>query len=314
MNTPAAASLPEMTNQSAGLRFARPSGNGRRIWDFSSSSNLYVLSGQPLLYSRAVENPHYLSQLDLPLANTIKKSLNSTSFVFRPNIRMVDLGPGNATKSIPVAASIRNRCKHLTYTPVDISPAFLRLACDRIGRMKGVIVQSRLELFESLSREDLETRKSAQLVISIGPTFMNFEGDRICRLLFDLMKPGDLCLISAQYRCSTVEDRELLDPYGTRDVERFNFSILEYLGFKRREVEYFVRLVNGSIQMGFIVKSASRCLRSLGFRPEDRILTAKSHRYTLGKYQSLLRSVFATSVHTVDQAHSIVVSWCTRGV
>lgn len=314
MNPRLAANRSEMTGHSAGLRFGSPSGRGKRVWDFSSSSNLYVLSGQPLLYTKAVENPHYLTQLDLPLANTIRKSLSPTGLVFRPNVRMVDLGPGNATKSVPVAESIRNRCEHFTYTPVDISPAFLRLACDRIGHMKGVTVQSRLELFESLSREDLETRESAQLVISIGPTFMNFEGKRICRLLFDLMKPGDLCLISAQYRHSTAGDRELLDPYITRDVERFNFSILDYLGFKRREVEYFVRLVDASIQMGFVVKSASKYLRSLGFRRGDLILTARSHRYSLRKYQSLLRSVFATSVHTVDQAHSIVVSWCTRGV
>ena len=108
-------------------------------------------------------------------------------------------------------------------------------------------------------------------------------------------------------------DGELLEPYNTRDVIRFNFSILEYLGFKSGEVSYFTRMNKDCIEMGFVVRSVSPYLRSLDFRRGDTILTAKSYRYELANYKTLLQLFFSEFIHFVDDAHSIVVSWCSRG-
>jgi len=300
-------------SSSAGLRFRRPVRGRKRIWNFSASSNLYVLKGQPTLYKKAVENPHYFRHLDQPLAETIEKSLAISQLTFSNVVQLVDLGPGDALKSLTIAEHVRKRTKQLIYSPVDISPIFLQLACKRVGRLKGVRIKSYLELFESLSRKDFQSVGRAQLVLSIGPTFMNFEGAQICRLLSGLMAKGDRCLICAQYRDTSLEDAELLEPYKTPDVMNFNFSILEYLGFKSGEVSYFARLNKNCIEMGFTVRTASVYLQSLDFRPGDIILTARSNRYSLARYKSLLKSVFSESVHFVDGAHSIVVSWCTRG-
>jgi len=306
-------SRPTIRSFAGALRFVAPQKARNRVWDFSASSNLYVLNGQPKLYRKAIENPHYLKRLDRPLTSTIKKSLQSSKLQFGHFVRMIDLGPGDASKSIPVVRRILDEVGHLIYSPVDISPVFLRLACDRVGRLKGVRTKPHLELFEGLSRAKIDSDHKAQLVVSIGPTFMNFKGPAICRLLKNLTRPGDLCLICIQYRKRGINAADFLDPYRTNDVVRFNFSILGHLGFRENDVSYFARIRDACIEMGFVINTLSLFTQDLGFRLHDTIITAKSYRYSLKDYQALLHSFFPSTIDTVDHTHAVVVSWCVRG-
>jgi uncharacterized SAM-dependent methyltransferase len=234
----------------------------------------------------------------------------------KSNVVLVDLGPGYPTKTIPIVDMLRARTKRLVYCPVDINPHFLSLACTRISKFRDVRVHPFQQLFQYLLRSQLSnvaTGRHAQLIVSIGPTFMNFAASEISSILRRLTRTGDLCLVCAQFKSPRITPAALIEPYDTADVERFNFSILKHIGFKSNEVSYFVDFAHHCVNMGFRVLTPSLTMASLGFRRHDTIITAKSHRYTLARYRSVLHAIFKKELELVDRKNSIVVSWCKRG-
>jgi hypothetical protein len=293
------------------LQFLRPSSAGKRVWDFSASANLYTLESQPRLYGRAIGNPKYAAEIDRPIGGAIRRSLKSPSLVFSEQVRLVDLGPGYPDKTIHVLNVLRSSCKKILYSPVDVSPYFLRIACDRVARLPNVVIDARLQLFEQLERGQFDD--SMQFVICIGPTFMNFEPREIVPILRRITRPGDLCLICAQYREGRSDLEQMLAPYRTSEVRDLNAGLLRHLGFRNSDIGFFVEFRAGAIVMGFTVKGTTRYLEALGFRGGDTIVTAKSFRHTLSVYKKVVRKLTRHVEDTVDQPHQIIVSWCKRG-
>jgi hypothetical protein len=286
--------------------------NGERLWDFARSSNLFLLRCQAPLYRRAVADPAYRDSIEQPLETALRDSLQNLDLTNLRHVRLIDLGPGDGSNTLPIVDAIVPHVDTFVYTPVDVSPIFLDHAALMNRRHPTVAVEPQFCSFESLRRSSFKLRPNTRFVVVIGLTFLNFAFPDILRILRRLTVPEDLCYVAAIVSKSGHSSDELLAPYSSPAHEAFNFSILRHLGFAPRDVTYNVRLSGDAIEIGFVIRRVPAYLSTRGFRERDVVLTARSFRYSVERYKKMLGDGFDACAHTSNSRHSIVVSWCTR--
>lgn len=142
---------------------------------------------------------------------------------------LVELGPGDATKSWFLLRELQRISAHFTYYPIDISSNVIGWLEDRLPvTLPGLH-------FQGLNGEYLEKLKQVnsfsanrKIVLFMGANIGNMtlqQASLFCRQLHDRMRPGDLLVIGFDLK---KHPRTILDAYNDRQgiTRSFNLNLL----------------------------------------------------------------------------------------
>jgi dimethylhistidine N-methyltransferase len=147
-------------------------------------------------------------------------------------LQIIELGAGSCDKTCILLRAAVERQDTVLYEPVDVSPAPLEAASDRIEReIPGVLVSPRVQDYTHSLALDQPLSGERRLVLYIGSSIGNFEPADAHALLAGIratLAPGDTILIGVDL----VKDEALLhaaynDEAGV--TEAFNLNLLHRL-------------------------------------------------------------------------------------
>jgi L-histidine N-alpha-methyltransferase len=219
-----------------------------------------------------------------------------------PNVTVVELGAGTATKTGTLLEALARRQMRVSYVPVDISPAALREARDRMSQMPSVFVRPVVADF-SEGFGFLRNIPGRKLVLYLGSSIGNFDLDAAVKMLSDIraeLQAGDALLLGTDL----VKDKSILVPaYDDAQgvTERFDKNILRRLNDElggNFDLQFFRHIAEWNpklSRMEIFLKSLRPQTVTLSllnlrirFANGERIHTENSYKYTLPMVRALL--------------------------
>jgi uncharacterized SAM-dependent methyltransferase len=256
--------------------------------------NLYLVEEQAMLYLDAIKDELFVHQLYGPFLKAIEENINRIFNAAPKYVDFIDLGPGYPNKSAPLIQHFITIHSRIRYIPVDISQYFLDTTVEYFKDWGIDIIPLNLlfeELPETLTEIGVDD-KEAMRVVNIGFTFNNFNPDNILNLLKKLFLDNTVIIIATQIIDDT-RVNESLEPYRSNKADKFNFKMLELLGFNRKDFEYAVRYTNHRIEMGYFAK-CDISLDEIGtIKKGDHLVTSISYRYEEKSLIGYLKKYFS---------------------
>ena len=188
------------------------------------------------------------------------------------------------------------------YIPVDVNHKFLQIA-ENACKAYGFPIRAVHGLFEEIPSK-LPAACHPRLFM-LGVTFMNYTPDAGISLLKRMLRPGDAAVIAGELKGD--DDAALLAPYQSEKARRFNYLSVQSSGAPEEKLQYFVRLVNDRIEMGFRAKGPFSFARR-EIRVGQEFVTSFSYRYGQKALVALLRKHFSRINLFCDPRRSCIVA------
>jgi L-histidine Nalpha-methyltransferase len=242
-------------------------------------------------------------------------------------IQIVELGAGSCDKTRILLQAAVERQDTVLYEPVDVSPAPLEEARERIEcEIPGILVSPRVQDYTRSLALDAPLSGERRLVLYIGSSIGNFEPAEAHALLADIrstLSPGDTILIGVDL----VKEEALLHAAYNDEAgitEAFNLNLLHRLN---RELganfkpDLFAHRALWNPQHSRMEMHLESMLRQIvtipGSNPEsskdrdiqieftrgETIHTENSYKYLPGQIESMLESVGFARVKTWTDEH-----------
>jgi L-histidine N-alpha-methyltransferase len=261
----------------------------------------YDRAGSALFEEITALPEYYLTRTELAI---LHDHADQIAFAVDPGVTVVELGSGTASKTCTLLQALSRRQLRVPYFPVDISPAALAEARERVeSQCRGVSVRPVVADFGHgfAFLRDVPGRK---LVLYLGSSIGNFDPEDAVAMLGQIraeLKPGDALLLGTDL----AKDPAVLEPaYNDAQgvTEKFNKNILRRINRELGadfDLDFFrhVALWNAS-QSRMEIYLESRCpqtvnlgLLNLGvtFANGERIHTENSYKYTLSMVSDMLQ-------------------------
>jgi L-histidine Nalpha-methyltransferase len=229
-----------------------------------------------------------------------------------PGFDLLELGPGDATKSWFLLRELQSRGATYTYYPIDISSNVIGWLEDRLPvTLPGIRMQG-------LNGEYMEQLKQAstfspapKIVLFMGANIGNMsvpQATQFCRELYDCLHPGDLLLIGFDLK---KYPGTILDAYNDRQgiTRAFNLNLLNRINrelggdFDPGQFEHFPVYDPGtgackSYLISRIGQEAHIGDKTFYFRENEAIHMEISQKYTLEETEALADQSGFEPMHT----------------
>lgn len=272
------------------------------------------------IFKEIMECPeYYLTRCELGLfanrSNDIARNILSSLKDFD----LVELGPGDATKSVYLLDALMKQEANFTYYPIDISANTIEhLKMKLPGALPGIKVQGlNGEYFEMLGALKKLSSKN-KVVLFLGSNIGNIPLDDTVVFLKELrsyLLPGDLALIGFDLK----KDPEIiLAAYNDKAgiTRRFNLNLLQRINDKlgadfdlshfEHQPEYDA--ITGACKSYLVSISDQRvqigAMGSVRFKEGERIFMEVSQKYTVEQTDTFAVSAgFSVAGHFFDSKH-----------
>lgn len=210
-------SLPPFAEEvEAGLTHSPKSLPCKLFYDHAGSALFEEITGLP---------EYYLTRTELTI---LHDHADRMAEAVGPGVTVVELGSGTAAKTCTLLQALTRRQLRVPYYPVDISPAALAEARERVeSQCAGVSVRTVVADFAHgfAFLRDIPGRK---LVLYLGSSIGNFDREDAVDMLTQIrsaLKPGDTLLLGTDL---AKDPRVLVPAYDDAQgvTERFNKNIL----------------------------------------------------------------------------------------
>jgi L-histidine Nalpha-methyltransferase len=168
---------------------------------------------------------YYLTRTELSI---LKNRADEMARAIEPGVTVVELGAGTAAKTCTLLEALARRQMRVSYVPVDISPAALREARERVqSQLASVLVRPVVADFSS-GFGFLNTIPGKKLVLYLGSSIGNFDPDAAVAMLGQIraqLRDDDALLLGTDL----VKSKSILVPaYDDAQgiTARFNKNIL----------------------------------------------------------------------------------------
>jgi dimethylhistidine N-methyltransferase len=225
---------------------------------------------------------------------------------------LIELGPGDATKSCYLLKELQKEKLPFTYYPIDISSNVIRWLEERLpATLPGIKLQGlNGEYMEKM--EQVGTFTSGQkIVLFMGANIGNMTVPQaifFCRQLHDRMQPGDLLLAGFDLK---KHPKTILDAYNDRQgiTRAFNLNLLTRINrelggdFKLEQFEHYPVYDPGSgACKSYLVSLAAQEVHigenSIFFRENEPVHMEISQKYTLAETNQIASQAGFHPVHT----------------
>jgi dimethylhistidine N-methyltransferase len=225
---------------------------------------------------------------------------------------VVELGPGDATKSWFLLRELQKAQASFTYYPIDISSNVIGWLEDRLPvtlpglRMQGL----NGEYLEKMSQVN-EFSPNRKVVLFMGANIGNMSPQQatlFCRQLHDRMQPGDLLLIGVDLKKNP---RTILDAYNDRQgiTRAFNLNLLQRINrelgadFDLEQFEHYPVYDPGTgACKSYLISRIAQDVRIgdkvISFSENETVYMEISQKYSLPEMEFMAARSGFTPVHT----------------
>lgn len=149
---------------------------------------------------------------------------------YSPNFDLVELGPGDASKSWFLLRELTKGKAAFTYYPIDISAQVIGWLEDKLpATIPGIRLQGLNGEYMEKMHQVNTFSPNRKIVLFMGANIGNMniqQATQFCRQLHDHLQPGDLLLIGFDLK---KHPRTILDAYNDRQgiTREFNLNLLK---------------------------------------------------------------------------------------
>ncbi len=282
---------------------------------YLQSKYFYDKAGDELFQKIMDCDEYYLTDCELEIFSTQTSELANIIIDQHQHFDVVELGPGNAVKSMYLLKELVSKNALSTYFPVDISDNIIKLL------HKKLPVELPQITIHGLNGEYLEMLTSAKkisdkikLVLFLGSNIGNIsieEVPQFCRQLRSKLSEGDMVLIGMDLKKNP---KKILAAYNDREgyTREFNLNLLKrinkelFADFKVEAFEHYVTYdpLSGACK-SFLVSLKDQKITidncSINFEKDETIFMEISQKFTVVQTDELaLNNGFAPVAHFLD--------------
>ena len=263
-----------------------------RVWYVNDSKLWYLTDEQAEGYLSLTQSGDYREGMHDAETNLIERNLESFISYLSHDIRALDLGCGEALKTIKILTNAREKGKDVVFYPVDISKKILDIAVDNATEA-GLETYGLQEDFEQFDNLLLKTKPADQTFIYLGANFVNFDSNSILSNIKGSMNPKDVIYFSAQISDEGVD--KIIAEYNNEKVEAFLFQTIKHLGFAQEDLEYDARFYpeRKEMEMYFKIKNLPAELGQSKLEIGDELIVATSYKPTLKQFSTIAKKYFS---------------------
>jgi len=272
---------------------------------------LFYDSAGSVLFEEITRLPeYYLTRAELEILRVSATEIANTA---GGGVTVVELGSGTAVKTCTLLHGISRRQMRVPYFPVDISPAALNVARQRVEEECAQVSVHPVIADFSEGFAFLRRIPGRKLVLYLGSSIGNFDPEAAVEMLSQIrqqLTPGDSLLLGTDL----VKAEAILAPaYDDAQgiTAQFNKNILRRLNRELSadfDLEFFGHIASWNPQhsrMEIYLESLRAQIVNLGmpglriqFATGERIHTENSYKYTLAMVRDLLEAAGFTLTHT----------------
>jgi hypothetical protein len=269
-----------------------------RYWTVDDPRTLYVLN--PDLWEEYCEGPIYSHLMNAPQIRLVRKASPTLKMRIeealedKPQPRGVIYGDLGADSDGVIAnAHLREIADYVfEYTVIDVVPKYLEGALESV---RGNFPKESIRCsFENLS---LPRREGYIYVLELGPTYGNFDHEKINSILLRNMHEDGIALVSAQIISGEGDRRRTKKAYKEGGFnQQMLFLLLKAIGFGKSDftLEYYFR--NSYLTIAAKVCNVPEKFKDTALEPGDYVELLRSWKPTKPEFEWTLSRHFDIDV------------------
>ncbi|HTR31261.1 MAG TPA: L-histidine N(alpha)-methyltransferase [Puia sp.] len=279
---------------------------------YLSSKYFYDEAGDKLFQQIMASPEYYPTRCEMEILQHQSQSMVRLFREFDRSFDLIELGPGDATKSWYLLKELQKEKVPFTYYPIDISANVIQWLEDRLPvSLPGIRLQGLNG--EYMDRMEHVSTFSSQrkIVLFMGANIGNMtmpQATFFCRQLHDRMHPGDLLLIGFDLK---KHPKTILDAYNDRQgiTRAFNLNLLTRINrelgadFQPDQFEHYPVYDPGSgACKSYLISLAAQEVHigdnTIVFRENEPMFMEISQKYTLAEMAHMAAQSGFRPVHT----------------
>lgn len=194
-----------------------------------SSKYFYDETGDKLFQQIMACPEYYPTRCEMEIMQHQSGRMAQFFAEYSPSFDLIELGPGDASKSWFLLRELQKERAAFTYYPIDISAQVIGWLEDKLPvTLPGIHVQGLNGEYMEKMHQVNTFSPNRKIVLFMGANIGNMnvtQATQFCRQLHDHLQPGDLLLIGFDLR---KHPRTILDAYNDRQgiTRAFNLNLL----------------------------------------------------------------------------------------
>ncbi|HEY6901599.1 MAG TPA: L-histidine N(alpha)-methyltransferase [Puia sp.] len=196
---------------------------------YLSSKYFYDETGDHLFQQIMACPEYYPTRCEMEIMQHQSGKMASLFTGYSSSFDLVELGPGDATKSWFLLRELQKKQAGFTYYPIDISSNVISWLENKLpSTLPGIRMQGLNGDYLDKMQHVKTFSRNPKIVLFMGANIGNMtvlQATHFCRQLHDHMQPGDLLLIGFDLK---KHPRTILDAYNDRQgiTRAFNLNLL----------------------------------------------------------------------------------------
>ncbi|MBS1661474.1 MAG: L-histidine N(alpha)-methyltransferase [Bacteroidetes bacterium] len=265
------------------------------------SKYFYDETGDRLFQQIMACPEYYPTRCEMDILQHQSARMASIFTTYSSSFDLIELGPGDATKSWFLLRELQKKHADFTYYPIDISANVIDWLENRLPvTLPGIKMQGLNGDFMDKMQQVKTFSSNPKIVLFMGANIGNMtplQATQFCRQLHDNMQPGDLLLIGFDLK---KHPRTILDAYNDRQgiTRAFNLNLLTRIN---RELDadfntdlfehYPVYDPSSGACKSYLISTAKQEVhigdKTISFRENEHIWMEISQKYTLDETDNM---------------------------
>ena len=279
---------------------------------YLSSKYFYDEAGDKIFQQIMASTEYYPTRCEMEIMQQQSVEMASLFTNYSPSFDLVELGPGDATKSWFLLRELQKKHAAFTYYPIDISTNVISSLEDRLpANLPGIRLHGLNGEYLDKMQQVKTFSANPKIVLFMGANIGNMsvpQATQFCRQLHDNMQPGDMVLIGFDLK---KHPRTILDAYNDRQgfTRDFNLNLLTRMNreldadFNRELFEHYPVYDPGSgACKSYLISLAEQEVhigdKTIAFRENEAIFMEISQKYTLEETENMAAQSGFEPIHT----------------
>lgn len=270
------------------------------------------------LFQKIMNSPeYYLSRCELEILNQQAKTISTNIMQHFQQFDLIELGPGDATKSIHLLRALKQADANFTYIPIDISKNVIKDLEEKIpGEIHGLKIRGLAGEYLEMLKKVVKWNDSPKVILFLGSTIGNLNAEdalAFCKAIYGLLNQGDLFFIGFDLKKNP---NTILSAYNDNEgvTRDFNLNLLARINkelganFNLDSFEHFPTydpisglcksyLISKTEQSVFIEKSNA----TIPFKKHEPIFMEISKKYSIEETEKLAHDAsFSVEANFLD--------------
>ena len=204
---------------------------------YLQSKYFYNKRGDELFKKIMNSDDYYLTNCEMEIFSTQTKEIADIIIHQQSNFDVVELGPGDAVKSMYLLKELVDKNAIGTYFPVDISNNIINLLNNKLPHeVPGLIIHGLNGEYLSMLASAKRISNRIKLVLFMGSNIGNIPKEDViqfCKNLRNQLSPGDMLLVGMDLKKNP---KKILAAYNDKEgyTREFNLNLLRRMNEELR--------------------------------------------------------------------------------